>query len=76
MPAPAIVAVASATPRHRFEQATLLRMAGYGDPQRAGFFARSQIEGRHLYLDPETFTPEETVDQLQARFRRGTRAAG
>ena len=71
MGAPRIVAVATATPPHRFDQATLLRIAGYDDTLRTGFFRHSQIEGRHLYLDPATFTPDESVDQLGERFRRG-----
>jgi predicted naringenin-chalcone synthase len=71
MGAPRIVAVATATPPHRFDQATLLRIAGYHDTLRAGFFRHSQIDGRHLYLDPETFTPNESVDQLAERFQRG-----
>lgn len=49
----------------------VLRRAGYADGQRAGFFANSEIEGRYLYMDPATFTPDETVDQLSARFKRG-----
>src|SRR6266478_3428817 len=72
MGTPRIVAVSTATPRHRFDQATLLRMAGYEDSRRAGFFANSEIDGRHLYLDPETFTPRESVDELGERFRRGS----
>ena len=71
MGAPRIVAVATATPPHRFDQATLLRVAGYDDALRVGFFTNSQIDGRHLYLDPETFTPDESVDEVQARFRCG-----
>ena len=71
MPAPHIVAVATATPRWQYDQDTLLRMAGYADHQRAGFFTNSQIERRHLYFDPATFTPDETVDELQERFGRG-----
>jgi alkylresorcinol/alkylpyrone synthase len=71
MSLPKIAAVATATPPHRFDQAAILHMAGYGDSQRAAFFANSQIEGRHLYLDPDTFTPDETVDELNDRFRRG-----
>src|SRR5438093_1192826 len=61
MGTPRIVAVSTATPRHRFDQATLLRMAGYEDSRRAGFFANSEIDGRHLYLDPETFDPLESA---------------
>ncbi len=72
MGAPRIIAVATATPPHRFDQATLLRIAGYDDALRAGFFTNSQIDGRHLYLDPETFTPDESVDEVQDRFRRGS----
>src|SRR5262244_544824 len=71
MGAPKIVAVATSTPSLRFDQSTLLRIAGYDDTLRAGFFRHSDIDGRHLFLDPETFTPEESVDELGARFRRG-----
>ena len=39
MTTPKIAGVATATPRHRFDQRTVLGMAGYGDAQRAGFFA-------------------------------------
>src|SRR5262245_63567367 len=70
MSSPRIVASATATPAFRWDQATLLRMSGY-DGTRAGFFANSDIEGRYLYLDPDTFTPDESVDQLNDRFRRG-----
>ena len=71
MGAPKIVAVATSTPSHRFGQSTLLRLAGYDDTLRSGFFRHSEIDGRHLFLDPETFTPTESVDELSARFRRG-----
>jgi len=71
MGSPRIVAVATATPRHRFDQAAVLRMAGYDDPRRAGFFANSEIDGRFLYFDPATFKPDESVDELGERFRRG-----
>jgi len=70
MSAPAIVASATAVPPWRWEQAALLRLSGY-DGQRAGFFSNSQIDGRYLYIDPETFTPDESVDQLNDRFQRG-----
>lgn len=76
MSPPRIVAAATSVPAHRFDQETLLRLAGYTDARRAGFFANSQIEGRHLYLDPDVFTPDETLDQLQERFARGALALG
>jgi len=71
MTTPKIAAVATSVPEHRFDQTTLLRLAGYCDARRTGFFANSQVDGRHLYVDPDTFTTSESVDELNARFRRG-----
>src|SRR5437867_5092822 len=76
MPLPKIVAVATATPPHRFSQDALLALAGYDDPRRRGFFEKSGIEGRYLYLDPATFRPDESVDEMQTRFRRGALEIG
>jgi len=71
MPLPKITAVATATPPHRFSQTELLALAGYADERRRGFFEASEIEGRYLAIDPATFRPNETVDELQARFATG-----
>ena len=71
MPFPKIAAVATATPPHRFTQAELLALAGYRDDERRGFFRRSDIQGRHLWVDPTTFRPDESVDELSDRFRAG-----
>jgi predicted naringenin-chalcone synthase len=71
MPFPKIAAVATATPPHRFTQAHLLALAGYADEERRGFFRRSEIDGRHLWIDPATFRPDESVDELNDRFRAG-----
>jgi alkylresorcinol/alkylpyrone synthase len=76
MARPRIAAVATATPPWRYDQATVLRMSGYDDARRVGFFSNSLIETRHLYLDPETFTPDESVDQLNDRWRRGAVEVG
>jgi hypothetical protein len=65
-----ILAVGTAVPATRFEQAELLALAGYQDALRRNFFLRSGIEGRHLYLDGGR-PPHETVDELTARFRTG-----
>jgi len=73
---PRIAAVATATPAHRFTQAELLELAGYGDERRRGFFAASDITGRHLYIDRERFRPDESVDALNDRFRRGALELG
>jgi predicted naringenin-chalcone synthase len=71
MPYPKIAAVATATPPHRFTQAQILAFAGYPDEERRGFFRRSDIDGRHLWIDPATFRPNESVDELNDRFRAG-----
>jgi alkylresorcinol/alkylpyrone synthase len=75
MGAPRIVASATAVPPYHWNQAALLQLSGY-QGQRAGFFANSQIDGRYLYLDPETFTPDESVDQLASRYERGATEIG
>ncbi len=73
---PRIAAVATATPAQRFTQHELLQLAGYGDARRRGFFEASDIIGRHLYIDREHFRPDESVDELSARFRRGALELG
>jgi len=76
MSVPRITAVATATPRERFTQPELLALAGYDDAQRRGFFSRSGIEGRHLYIDRATFRPDESLDELGDRFRCGALELG
>ena len=71
MPLPKIAAVATATPPHRFTQSDILKLAGYRDEERSGFFRRSDIDGRYLWMDPQTFRPNESVDELSARSREG-----
>jgi 3,5-dihydroxyphenylacetyl-CoA synthase len=73
---PRIAAVATATPAQRFTQTQILRLAGYTDERRRGFFGASDIAGRHLYIDPERFRPDESVDALGERFRRGALELG
>ncbi len=74
--APKILAVGTAVPAARFTQAELLALAGYQDPLRRNFFLRSGIEGRHLFMDPARPRTDETVDELEARFREGSLTLG
>ena len=76
MPFPRIAAVATATPPHRFTQSEILTLAGYRDEERSGFFRRSDIEGRYLWMDPATFRPNESVDEMSARSREGALELG
>lgn len=70
MTTPRIVGVATAVPVNRFSQEELLKLAGYDDHLRRSFFLNSGIRFRHLYLDRD-FAPNETVDELNRRARRG-----
>lgn len=72
MPNPTIVALGTANPTAQFSQEELLALSSYTDERRRGFFLRSGIEHRHLYLDKATFRPTETTDELSARFRKGS----
>jgi 3,5-dihydroxyphenylacetyl-CoA synthase len=76
MPFPKIAAVATATPPHRYTQSQVLTLAGYRDEDRSGFFRRSDIDGRYLWIDPATFRPNESVDELNDRFREGALELG
>jgi len=66
-----IAAVATASPSTRFTQDEVLAVFGYDDPQRRGFFERSDIDGRYMYVDRERARADETVDELHARFSAG-----
>jgi predicted naringenin-chalcone synthase len=72
MARPRILAVGTAVPGPRFAQADLLAIAGYQDPLRRNFFLRSDIDGRHLWVDPDRPRTDETVDELTARFRQAS----
>jgi predicted naringenin-chalcone synthase len=72
MPHPRIVALATANPPTRFTQEELLALCPYTDERRRGFFLRSGIEGRHLSLNKASFRPVETIDELNARYRRAS----
>jgi predicted naringenin-chalcone synthase len=51
-------------------------MAGYQSPHILQIFLHSDIDSRHLYIDPEHFSRDETPDQLNERFLRGAMEIG
>jgi predicted naringenin-chalcone synthase len=73
---PRILAIGTAVPAARFDQSELLAVAGYPDPLRRNFFLRSDIDGRHLWIDPVRPRTDESVDELTARFREASVALG
>ncbi|MBI4572539.1 MAG: type III polyketide synthase [candidate division NC10 bacterium] len=72
MAMPRILAVGTANPPNRFTQAEALALAGYADERRRGFFLNSGIEGRYLAIDRDGFRPTESLDELQARYRKAS----
>jgi predicted naringenin-chalcone synthase len=70
MSAPRILTVGTANPPDRFTQDEVLALAGYADARRRGFFLHSGIEGRYLAIERGAFAPTESLDELQARFRK------
>ncbi len=69
---PRILEVGTANPPNRFTQAEALALTGYTDERRRGFFLNSGIEGRYLAIDRNGFRPTETLDELQARYRKAS----
>jgi alkylresorcinol/alkylpyrone synthase len=76
MHAARIAAVATASPPTRFTQDEVLAVFGYDDPQRRGFFERSDIDGRYMYVDRERARADESIDALNVRFRAGALELG
>ncbi len=76
MEIPRILAVGTAVPARRFSQETVVGLFGYQDSLRRGFFLNSGIEARHLYVTTPDPRPDESVDELTARFRDGSLALG
>jgi len=76
MGTPRILAVGTAVPARRFSQATVVELFGYADSLRRRFFLNSGIESRHLYVTAPEPRPDESVDELAARFREGSLALG
>lgn len=68
---PRIIAAATANPPWRFTQEQVLALSPYRDTRIREIFLNSDIEARYLWIDPERFTPDETVDQLHQRYREG-----
>ena len=76
MTAPVIFSSSTALPPRRFSQEEALALCGYTSPRIRQIFLNSDIDYRHFWLDPENFTPHETLDQLHTRYRQGAMHLG
>src|SRR5258705_114467 len=70
------LSIKPSSPSHAAWDVEFSPMAGYRDDRRRGCFESSDIGGRHLYIDRERFRPDESVDELSDRFRRGSLELG
>ena len=73
---PRIIAIGTANPPQRFTQRDAYRLAGYESQRILEIFLNSDIEYRHFYLDPGSFSRQETPDQLNQRYLRGAMETG
>ncbi|HUI63560.1 MAG TPA: type III polyketide synthase [Bacteroidota bacterium] len=70
---PRIVAIGRANPPFRYSQREIYEISTrfvpmYRNPRIEQIFMNSDIEYRHLTFDKETFVPNESSDELHARF--------
>lgn len=73
---PRILAVGTANPPWRYTQEQVYRLAGYQSSRIRDIFLNSDIDHRYLYLDASNFSPDETPDELNARYLRGAMEVG
>jgi predicted naringenin-chalcone synthase len=73
---PRILALGTANPPQRFTQDQVFRMAGYHSQRILEIFRNSDIDYRHLYVDPRHFHNDETPDELNQRYHRGAMETG
>jgi predicted naringenin-chalcone synthase len=73
---PHIVALGTAHPHWRYTQEEVFRLAGYTSSRVRDIFLNSDIDHRYLYFDATTFRPDETPDELNARYLRGAMEVG
>jgi polyketide synthase Type III len=69
---PRIISVGTANPPRKFTQEEIYRLCGYQSEKIKSIFLNSDIEMRHLYIDSREFGLDETVDQLNQRYRQGS----
>ncbi|MCL4522948.1 MAG: type III polyketide synthase [Acidobacteria bacterium] len=72
--APALLSCATAVPPRRFSQEEAFHLCGYSSSRIRQIFLNSDIDSRHFWLDPATFTPQESPDQRHARYLEGARS--
>jgi len=78
---PAILSIGTANPKRRYSQQEIYNLiAQYSEFYRTErvqhIFLNSDIDYRHLYFEIDSFSLDETPDELHARFTRGAMEIG
>lgn len=78
---PAILSIGTANPTQCYSQREIYKLASrcsdfYRSERVRQIFMNSDIEYRHLYLDIDSFNPNETPDELHERFAHGAMEIG
>jgi alkylresorcinol/alkylpyrone synthase/polyketide synthase Type III len=73
LPSPRILGIGTSNPPRRYSQREIYDISAvhfpmYRSPRIEQIFMNSDIDYRHFSFDKETFVPNETADQLHARF--------
>lgn len=76
MKTPRVISIGTANPARRFTQREAYQLAGYEDPKVLRIFLNSDIDYRHFYIDPGSFTADESPDELNQRYLRGAMETG
>lgn len=77
MPAPVrLLGLATAVPPDAVGPDDACRLLGYDSPRARRIFRNAGVDRRNVGLDPSTFRPDETPDELNARFERVAMALG
>jgi len=69
---PKIISVGIANPKEKFSQEEVYRLCGYKNPKIKSIFMNSDIDYRYFYLDKKNFRPQETLDQKNQRYLKGS----
>lgn len=72
MPNSRILSIGTANPQEKFTQEEVYRLCGYNSPKMRAIFMNSEIESRYFYVDKKNFKLPESLDQLYARYLRGS----
>jgi len=68
---PSIISIATANPPYTFTQEEAYKLSGYDDKKIKAIFLNSGIRKRHFFVRPADKVPNESVNELNARYKEG-----